>query len=631
MAQNDGWNVISVTPSPKAPAVQGDGWNVVSAAPSGPAPYVDTSNVAGAQGPLPTPANYSQSPAATGIMQPATWGPGGKVSQKLLGDQPLRNSGIVVGQHLKNAVMAPYHAFTDAPANPQEAAEAGTDDSSNLLEQGLGHVGLGFARMLVNPTLNAGSAAIDAAKAGDYNTAGQRAMDAIPVAGPWARQVENDAQTYGAIPSLLGLGTDLASAKAVEPALKTAGYVANKVGRLGEFVGADPAAQKLMASRIMIPGSPGELLQRGLKPDLRYGADPSGMLQDTLPSVIAQDPNVSTVGGYAKAADAARDAQGSSYDSMIAPYRSMPAGAQGTAPRSGSLFGGPIADAQMSSIPLMDQIEKPGVGAPTTASPQNFTQAPNFSQTNTSTTGAPASYSGLFGKGGIADKTAAIADNYRKGFSIPDLDQVRQDANAKLNAFYNKAAGDRNAALSNPETARVKAVGDTSRALLYDQLAKDQGITPESIASGQQLYGKLSNVADIANKRDAVFSRHDPVSLAEKIATSHGGPISRVTNYIGQKALRSVTDNDALVGSAVDRFKNPLETPTTIRNSPLAATVSKLGSSSRLFGQTIGSNATALKTYTVPALKTGTAGITLLPPPTKKSNVINLAPPQKRK
>jgi hypothetical protein len=331
--------------------------------------------------------------------------------------------------------------------------------------------------------------------------------------------------------------------------------------------------------------------------------------------------------------DAARDAQGSSYDSMIAPYRPMPAGTQGTAPWSGSLFGGPIADAQMSSIPLMDQIEKPGTGAPNIASPQNFTQAPNFTQTNTSTTGAPApaNYGGLFGKGGIADKTAAIADNYRKGFSVPDLDQVRQDANAKLNAFYNKAAGDRNAALSNPETARVKAVGDTSRGLLYDQLAQDQGVTPESIASGQQLYGKLSNVADIANKRDAVFSRHDPVSLAEKIATSHGGPISRVTNYIGQKALRSVTDNDALVGSAVDRFKNPLETPTTIRNNPLAATVSKLGSSSRLFGQTIGSNATALKPYMLPTLKTGTAGITLLPPPTKKSNVINLAPPPRHK
>jgi hypothetical protein len=37
-------------------------------------------------------------------------------------------------------------------------------------------------------------------------------------------------------------------------------------------------------------------------------------------------------------------------------------GMQGTAPRQGLLYGGPIADAQMSSVPVMDQIERPGGG-----------------------------------------------------------------------------------------------------------------------------------------------------------------------------------------------------------------------------------------------------------------------------
>jgi hypothetical protein len=132
--------------------------------------------------------------------------------------------------------------------------------------------------------------------------------------------------------------------------------------------------------------------------------------------------------------------------------------------------------------------------------------------------------------------------------------------------------------------SKVKAVGDSSRNLLYDQLAQDQGVTPANIGAGQQLYGQLSNVADIANKRDAVFFRHDPVSLAEKVATGHGGPVSRLTNYIAQKGLRSITDSDALVGSAVDRFQNPIETPATPSNNPILAGVSRLGSAIYLEG-----------------------------------------------
>jgi hypothetical protein len=181
----------------------------------------------------------------------------------------------------------------------------------------------------------------------------------------------------------------------------------------------------------------------------------------------------------------------------------------------------------MRSVPLMDRIEQPAIPAPARFKTFEVPAGDGGTIRMGATVGGDL-------QGGIMNKTAAVADNYRQPFSVPVLDQVRQDANAKLNAFYNKAAGDRNAALSNPETARVKAVGDSSRSLLYDQLAQDQGVTPANIGAGQQLYGQLSNVADIANKRDAVFFRHDPVSLAEKVATGHGGPVSRLTNYIAQ-------------------------------------------------------------------------------------------------
>ena len=74
------------------------------------------------------------------------------------------------------------------------------------------------------------------------------------------------------------------------------------------------------------------------------------------------------------------------------------------------------------------------------------------------------------------------------------------------------------------------------------------------------------------------FLSMTPVSLAEKVATGHGGPVSRLTNYIAQKGLCSITDSDALVGSAVDRFQNPIEIPAAPSNNPVLAGVSRLGS-----------------------------------------------------
>lgn len=343
---------------------------------------------------------------------------------------------------------------------------------------------------------------------------------------------------------------------AVTGPLKGVSFTLDKAGRLLEFTGATTKAQKLMASRAIVDGMPGELLQRALKPSVTHGADASTMLQETLPAVTSASPNIDSVAQFAKATDAAKEAQAAQYNARIAPYQDLPAGAQGPTPRPSAINGGPIADAQMSSIPTMDILERPPTfkgGPPAVSFP---TPTGQFGKTITHSVSSPGSMSG-----GIVNDTARIADNYRQPLDVPTLDAVRMDANAKLNAFYNKTGGDQAAALSNPETARVKAVGDTTRQLLYEKLAKDAGITPGDIAAEQQLYGKLSEVSDIANKRDAVFSRHDPISLAEKVATGHGGPISRATNFVAQKVLRSVTDSDALVGSAVDRFTNPDETP----------------------------------------------------------------------
>jgi hypothetical protein len=165
------------------------------------------------------------------------------------------------------------------------------------------------------------------------------------------------------------------------------------------------------------------------------------------------------------------------------------------------------------------------------------------------------------GRGGIVQRTQQVADKYNRPLSVPLMDAVREDANAKLNAFYNKTGGDQAAALSNPETARVKAVGDTSRQLLYPHLESDAGLLPGTVANMQSTYGKLADVADIANKREPVFARHDPVTLSQKVAVGHGGPVATVFNWAKERALNKLTNSDALVNSAIDRYQNPEATP----------------------------------------------------------------------
>jgi hypothetical protein len=507
---------------------------------------------------------------------------------RLLGDQPLKNAGTVVGQHLKNFATGVASTIT-APPNGTEEKVASY----------LGPGALQMDRAFVQPTVSALREAGTQYKAG--NIAGEpygsdnkykpsvasSLMDAVPVAGPWARSIENDAQTYGAVPSLLGLGTDMLAPKVAGSVGASAIRGGAQVARLAS---ANLPSQSLWATRLLTNGTPGELLQSALKPGVKYGAGAGDMLQQSLPDVLAQDPKLQGVSGFAKASDAARDASFHPYNDLIAPYRApvpfddalgkvLPGVAQGPV-RPSLINGNPIADAQMSSVPTMDRIEQPARLVPGNPGRMKTVTVPAGEGTKLSMGGFVGSTSDSI-EGGIMNRTANVADNYRKDMSVPVLDAVRGDANGKLNAFYGKAHGDRAAALSNPETARVKAVGDSTRGVLYPQLESDAALAPGSVDAMQAKYGLLSDTSDIANKREPVFARHDPVTLSQKIVAGHGNPLSMAWNYAIQKGLTKLTNSDALVNSAVDRFQNPTETPLNPRPGLFAQSAMSTGNALR--------------------------------------------------
>lgn len=505
--------------------------------------------------------------------------------QKAFGANPISDTLSTVGSHLANMVTGPYHAFTDAPQNATEQRIKNLPGNSGIM----GNIDLGAARVFAEPTAKAIKQVGTQAKAGNYGlgvkdttydgqgnyqpTAMSSAMDAVPVAGPWARSIENDAHQKGAVPALAGLATD---ALAPVGAGKLLGKGLGAAGFATKAASSTPESLSLAGTRVLAKGSPGELLQSALKPGIKYGAGVSQTLEHALPDVVAADPGVKGVSGFAKAADAAKDTQYGKYNDLIAPYRSLKYGEQGPV-RPGAIHGGPIADAQVASIPAMDLLED----VPTSSGKMRTFNVPD-----------PEGGSLKMGayeepRGGIANRTKDIASRYDKSIDIPKADAIREDANAKLNAFYNKSGGDQAAALSSPETARVKAVGDTTRSLLYPKLEADAGLAPDSVANMQARYGSLVDTADIANKREPVFARHDPVTLSQKVAVGHGGPIATAFNWAKEKGLQHLTNSDALVNSAIDRYKNPVATPLVPRDGLIPRAFSNVGQGTRNLGGAI--------------------------------------------
>jgi hypothetical protein len=462
---------------------------------------------------------------------------------------PSRPAGLPEGVGLPGAPKAPIPLgmTSNKPGDsPDWRARLYGTDGSEMLKTPLRHVrdaALGLASAALHPvdtvkqmtqqTIDAGEQVHPAVMRGDYAEAVNHIADAIPVVGPWARSVENEARDKGVVPALLGLGTDAIAPEAIG---KGIGSALKGAGTLTRLAGASGDSAKLAATRLLVPGDAGSVLQRALKPGVRYGAAVDETLAKTLPDAIKQNGRIGSVGDLGAALDAAREANAAEHSATMAPY-------SGDTPRPLRINGNELMRAQEESVPKLAGFE------------------------------------------GAKPSPLAISEDspYNKWIPAAEADELRQGANQKLSGFYSDANGNQHGALANPETARVKAVGDNIRDQLYPAIETDQNLAPGSIAARQQQFGRLSDAADIANKRDVVFGRHDPVSLAEKVASgSHGGITSRVLDFAQQRLLKNLTDSDALVRSAVDRYQNPVGTPLQV--GPVTNAVSN---SLRLSGETL--------------------------------------------
>jgi hypothetical protein len=134
-------------------------------------------------------------------------------AERFFGKNPVGDTVRNMAEHAKNAVTGAYHQMTDAPKDTPERIAAAS-----------GPFSLGLHRIFAGPTLDAAREAWKQVRArnigankdpydkdGNYQpTAVSSTMDAVPIVGPWARNVENEARTKGVVPALAGLATDFA-------------------------------------------------------------------------------------------------------------------------------------------------------------------------------------------------------------------------------------------------------------------------------------------------------------------------------------------------------------------------------------------------------------------------------------
>lgn len=328
-------------------------------------------------------------------------------------------------------------------------------------------------------------------------------------------QANTNGPQFGAYSLGQGIGTAGTAKMMPAPVAALPGKIASVAlrgaGNVLRYAASTPEGRAAAMTRAVTYGStPEEMLTRALKPSVAYD-DFSGQVNRALPAIDAQAPGPG-VKGFSAAAKAAQGVERAWYEGVLGPNRGRPANFQ------------PVVTAEINSVPTIAKIENPNIMPRTVETaerilPQKGVPGPR--------------------------RTLGLAD------------QLRIETNQKLQSLWNKASGDRYAALADPETARVFAQNNALRDLTYGDLSDASGIPEAEIRRRQNLYGDLSDVSTVAGKRATVFGRQNPISLQESIGMSSGSPITGVANWARERVMKKATNSDALVNGAMDRYRSP--------------------------------------------------------------------------
>jgi hypothetical protein len=279
-----------------------------------------------------------------------------------------------------------------------------------------------------------------------------------------------------------------------------------KYGDLARRVG---EKTKSSFNKTLVPGSATELLVRATKPNVGLG-DYEDTLNRTVPTLfkqsVAANQPITSLKTLTSAADTLRDTKNTEYQALKSQAGNAPVPTYS------------VARAQMDSIPATDEFENSA----------------------------------------IVPKTKAVAKLYNTTMPVEKADAIRQDTNAKLRGFYNKAGGDQNAALSNPETARVHAVNSGVRNSLYDTIDLATGVRPEPI---QQAYGDAVDIGDTAGRRNTIFSRQQPIPLAQQLSEAQSLATGKIGQAIVARVFKKANDSNWLTKEAFRRYGSDQQKP----------------------------------------------------------------------
>lgn len=492
------------------------------------------------------------------------------------GSQPAQQFGSQSPDQIlkQGAGFDPNAPLPSATSRAASGAWQGVKDAVGGLFNTVAHP-INAATGIYNNTADALSDAQRASQVGDVSRRNLDYLRAIPVVGPMAQDLGKSM----AAGDYAGAGARAATSSATGAVLPKVvggalGTAVQGAGRVAEAATATPTAQNLALTRLIVPGSPSELLTRALKPSVVF-PDFEESTTNALPAISKELKGVSPTSGAPNAtggntapgvegfADAAKSAKGKvndQYEAWKAPTVNTPIDTT------------PLVAKQVASIPATNLFENPGIVKATQKMASSYDMSPQ-----TVTTTSP--IVDQFGK--PVTTTQTITPNMP---TLDDVDAIRRDTNQKLKSSVFKEGGDKNAALSNPNTARLAAVNSGTRDLVYKTISDQTGVPEQTIRDNQNLYGDLSDVATVAGKRATVYGRQNPLSLSETLAASPGKPISGAIDFFGQRVLKNATGSDALVNSALDRFDNPTGTPLQARPGLIPSSISKTGKAAQGVG-----------------------------------------------